>query len=312
MTPLARLVRFFSLSFPLWALLAGVIGFLRPETFAFVLPHIKLALGLIMFGMGATLTTDDLRRVVQKPRAVGIGVAGQFLIMPLLALGIAKTFGFGPGLAIGFILLGACPGGTSSNVIAYLARADVALSVTMTTASTLLAPLLTPAIVWLLAGAWMQVDIVGLFWSITQIVLLPVALGVLARKYAGALLDKVNAVLPLFSIAVIVLIVGAVIGKSSDTIAAIALAVVGGVALHNGLGLALGYGLGKATRLPITQRRTLSIEVGMQNSGLAAALAVAHFLPEYPEAAVPAALFSAWHNLTGPALAAYWSRKTKV
>ncbi|MGB0370950.1 MAG: bile acid:sodium symporter family protein [Opitutales bacterium] len=296
---------FFSLSFPIWAIAAGLVAFQRPDTFTFILPHIKLGLGIIMFGMGSTLQLENLKRIIQKPQAVAIGLLGQFIIMPLLAWIIARAFGFGPELAIGFILLGACPGGTASNVIAYLARADVALSVAMTTASTLLAPIITPTIILLIAGSWMQTDAASLFWAIAQIVLIPVILGVLAQHFLGKWLQRLNDILPVISIVFITLIVGAVIGRSSATLASIGWLVIAGVVLHNCAGLGLGYGLGKATRLDIPQRRTLAIEIGMQNSGLAAALAVAHFSPE---AAVPAALFSAWHNITGPSLAALWSR----
>lgn len=299
------LSRFFAMSFPLWAIGAGVIAFQRPDTFTFVLPHIALGLGIIMFGMGLTLSLDDLKRVKEKPQGVVIGLLGQYLIMPMLAWAIAKALGLGPELTIGFILLGACPGGTASNVIAYLAKADVALSVAMTTASTLFAPIITPAIILLVAGSWMETDAQALFWAITQIVLIPVTLGVFAQRFFGKWFQRIHDFLPIVSIVFITLIVGAVIGRSSGMIASIGLWVVFGVVLHNCAGLALGYGLGRATGLDVPQRRTLAIEIGMQNSGLAAALAVAHFSPE---AAVPAALFSAWHNITGPALAAVWSR----
>ncbi|MDP0499321.1 MAG: bile acid:sodium symporter family protein [Verrucomicrobiota bacterium JB022] len=301
-----RLSTFLTLSFPLWALLFAVIGYNQPTAFAFVLPHLSLALGLIMFGMGATLTVEDLRRVAQRPREVALGVAAQFTIMPLLAYGIARGLGFEPDLAIGFLLLGCCPGGTASNVIAYLARADVALSVSMTTVATLCAPLLTPLIIWALGGHWMQIDGGALFLSIVQIVVAPVALGLLARRFAAPLMARLTLVLPLFSVAIIVLVVGAVVGKAADAIHAVGLLVLLGVALHNGLGLAFGYLTGRLGKLGPAQRRALAIEVGMQNSGLATALAVAHFSPA---AAVPAALFSAWHNLSGPALAAWWSRR---
>jgi BASS family bile acid:Na+ symporter len=301
-----RLTRLLTLCFPLLALAAGGLGYLQPESFAFVLPHVKLALGLIMFGMGATLRPEDFREVARRPREVVVGIVAQFSVMPLLAWVIARALGFSPEVSVGFLLLGACPGGTASNVIAYLARADVALSVSLTTVSTILAPVLTPLIVWALAGRWMPIEVGPLFLSIAQIVLLPVVLGVLAQRWAAPLIRWLLPILPLFSIVVIVAVVGAVIGKSAELIAQVAFWVLLGVALHNGLGLLLGHAAGRFANMPEKSRRTLAIEVGMQNSGLAAALAIAHFSPQ---AAVPAALFSAWHNLTGPALAAWWSRK---
>lgn len=303
---MSRFNQLLTLCFPLLALVAGFVGYSHAEAFSFVLPHLKLALGLIMFGMGATLKSEDFERVLRRPREIAIGTAAQYLIMPLTAWGLARGLGFSPEIAVGFLLLGACPGGTASNVIAYLARADVALSVSLTTVSTMLAPLLTPLIVWALAGQWMSIEVGGLFLSIAQIVLLPVMLGIIAQRYLTVVMRWLLPVLPLFSIAVIVCVVGAVIGKSADRIATTGALVMLGVVLHNGMGLLLGYGAGRLNRMSVNARRTLAIEVGMQNSGLAAALAAVHFAPE---AAIPAALFSAWHNLTGPALAAFWATR---
>lgn len=345
-----------SVTFAFWALAAALVGYDEPQTFQFVLPYIKLGLGVIMFGMGATLKPEDFLRVFSRPKEVLIGVGAQFLIMPLLAWLLVKAFSFGPELAVGFLLLGACPGGTASNVMAYLAKADVALSVTMTSVTTFMAPLITPAIVWLLAGREMDVQFWSLFLSILQIVFIPlllglvvnwnglqrliprghltatilVGLGILSLAVAvgmghdvtgktllvfsvllalcfGYGTERFTGILPLLSIATIVLIVGAVVGKSAPTLHQTGMLVIAGVCLHNGFGLFFGYGLAGLFRLAVSQRRTIAIEVGMQNSGLAAALAVAHFSPE---AAVPAALFSVWHNLSGPVVASIWSRKS--
>lgn len=291
--------------FVLWILLFAGWSLWKPDTFLWVLPNIKWMLGIIMFGMGMTLSTADFKRVFQRPRDVFAGAAAQYLIMPLLAYGLARVLRLSDELAVGLILLGCCPGGTASNVITFLARGDVALSVSMTTASTLLAPLLTPALMFLLAGHWMHINTAALFLSIVQIVLLPVLLGTAANHFFGQKLEKVRPLLPVISIVTILLIVGAVIGKDAEQLLNMAPIVMAAVVLHNGGGLLLGWFSGVALKMGPTQKRALTIEVGMQNSGLAVALAVAHFSPE---AALPAALFSVWHNISGPALATVWNR----
>ncbi len=291
--------------FTLWVLLASIIAFWHPPTFSFVLPHISLCLGIIMFGMGITLQIEDFKRVLIRPWPILCGVAAQYAIMPLLALSIARAIGLPSELAAGVILLGCCPGGTASNVICYLAGADVALSVSMTSLSTLLAPLLTPILTLLLAGQYLPVQAWELFQSIAVIVLTPVTLGLLARHFLGSVVQKGLDVLPLISVVTIVLLVGAIVGKSSDQLLAMGSVVILAVFLHNGLGLCLGYGVGVLADADPAQRRAMSIEVGMQNSGLALALASIHFSPL---AALPAAFFSVWHNISGPLLASIWSR----
>ena len=292
--------------FALWVLLASAIALLWPSTFLFLLPHIRIVLGVIMFGMGMTLSLADFERVLTRPAAVGAGVGAQFVAMPLLAFGIAALLHLPPELAVGFILLGTCPGGTASNVITYLARGDVALSVTMTSISTLLSPLLTPLLTLWLAGHWMPIPVADLFLSILQIVLVPVVLGVLAQRYFSKAVARGVEIMPLVSVTAIVAIVGAIVGRNAEQILSIGPLIFLGVVAHNGLGLLLGFGAGSAFRFGTAQRRALAIEVGMQNSGLAVALAAAHFSPA---AALPAALFSVWHNVTGPLLATIWVRR---
>ncbi|NYT01156.1 MAG: bile acid:sodium symporter family protein [Methanosarcinales archaeon] len=292
--------------FPIWVLLVSVVGLVRPGTFSFVLPHISLLLGTIMFGMGMTLTLEDFRRVLQQPRDVMIGVLAQYTVMPLVALGIARAFHLSPELAVGMILVGSCPGGTASNVIAYLARGDVALSVTMTSVSTLISPLMTPLLTLWLAGRWMQVPAVDLFLSILQIVLVPVLLGVAAHRFFSRQVARSIHLLPLVSVAAIVLIVGAIIGLNASLLLSLAPVVLAAVVLHNCLGLLLGYLAASLLGMDRPRRRTVAIEVGMQNSGLAVALATIYFSPA---AALPGALFSVWHNISGPILAGWWSRR---
>ena len=292
--------------FALWVALASAIGLIWPSTFLFLLPHIRIVLGVIMFGMGMTLSLADFKRVGTRPAAVGSGVGAQFMVMPLLAFGIARLLRLPPELSVGFILLGACPGGTASNVITYLARGDVALSVTMTSISTVLSPLLTPLLTLWLAGHWMPIPVISLFLSILQIVLVPVTLGVVAKRYFSRAVAKGIKIMPLLSVTAIVAIVGAIVGKNAEQILSIGPLIFLGVIAHNGLGLFLGFGVGSMFRFENAQRRTLAIEVGMQNSGLAVVLAAAHFSPA---AAIPAALFSVWHNVTGPLLATIWVRQ---
>jgi BASS family bile acid:Na+ symporter len=295
--------------FAVWVVLASAIALLRPSTFLFLLPHIGIVLGVIMFGMGMTLSLADFRRVATRPAAVGAGVGAQFVVMPLLAFGIARLLSLPPELAAGFVLLGASPGGTASNVITYLARGDVALSVTLTATSTVLSPLLTPLLTLWLAGQWLAVPVGALFLSIFQIVLVPVVLGVVARRHLSSVVDRSVEVMPLLSVTAIVAIVGAIVGRNAEQILSIGPLILLGVIAHNGLGLLLGFGVGSTLRLGSAQRRTLSVEVGMQNSGLAVALAAAHF---GPAAAIPAALFSVWHNVTGPLLATIWVRREGI
>jgi BASS family bile acid:Na+ symporter len=294
--------------FALWILLFSGWSLWRPNTFLWVLPNIKWMLGIIMFGMGMTLSTGDFKRVFKRPRDVFAGAAAQYLIMPLLAYAIARGLHLPDALAVGVILLGCCPGGTASNVITFLAKGDVALSVAMTIASTLLAPLLTPVLILLLAGHWMHINTTALFISIVQIVLIPVVLGTAINHFLGKKLEKAQPILPVISVLTILLIVGAVIGKDADQLSHLAPILFAAVVLHNGGGLLLGWLSGMALHMGIPQRRALSIEVGMQNSGLAVALAVAHFSPE---AALPAALFSVWHNISGPLLATLWTRRDR-
>ena len=305
MNRIEKTCRFITDWFIVWILLFTGWSLWKPQTFLWVLPNIKWMLGVIMFGMGMTLSVGDFSRVFKRPRDVFAGAAAQYLIMPLLAYVIARGLHLSDALAVGVILLGCCPGGTASNVITLLAKGDVALSVSMTTASTLLAPLMTPLLMLLLAGHWMHINAAGLFISIVQMVLLPVLLGTAINQFFGEKLKAARPFLPVISVVTILLIVGAVVGKDADRLAHMALIVMAAVVLHNGGGLLLGWFSGTALHMSVPQKRALAIEVGMQNSGLAVALAVAHFSPE---AALPAALFSVWHNISGPLLATIWNR----
>nr|WP_288453675.1 bile acid:sodium symporter family protein [uncultured Pseudomonas sp.] len=305
MSALIALSRFVGNTFAIWVLLFAVLAFLLPSAFLPLTAFIVPLLGLIMFGMGLTLKTEDFREVARHPLRVLIGVLAQFIIMPGMAWLLCQLFALPPEIAVGVILVGCCPGGTASNVITWFAKGDVALSVGITAVTTLLAPIVTPALIWLLASEWLPVSFWAMFSSILQMVLLPIVLGLVAQRLLGERVKLAVDVLPLISVVSIVAIVAAVVAASQAKIAESGLIIMAVVILHNTLGLGLGYLAGLLTGMPLAQRKTLSIEVGMQNSGLGAALASAHFSPL---AAVPSALFSVWHNLSGALLATFLRR----
>ncbi len=291
-----------------WVIAAAAAAWQWPKAFAWFQPCIPAALGVIMFGMGMTLTVADFKRVAEKPYAVGVGVFAQYLIMPFWGAALAKLLRLPAPLAAGLILVGACPGGTASNVMTYLARGDVALSVTMTSVSTLLSVVATPYLTEWLAGAYVPVNAWELLGSIVQVIVLPVAAGLVARRFLGRRVETCNALMPLVSVAFIVMIVACVVALSKDRLFTSGLPAFAAVALHNVGGLALGYGLARLAGLDAIRARTISIEVGMQNSGLGVALARKHFADVL--VALPSAIFSVCHNLTGPAVATYWSRRS--
>jgi BASS family bile acid:Na+ symporter len=257
-----------------------------------------------MFGMGLTLSTADFREVFRRPKDVAIGVIGHYLIMPGIAYLLAIALRLPPDIAVGVILVGCCPSGTASNVMTFLAKGDVALGVSIAAVSTLVAPLATPALVSLLAGTWMDINAGSLFMDIVQVVIVPIVLGIVAktlfRRQAAA---SVKA-LPLVSTIAIVLIIAIIVGLNQPKIMSNGLLILVAVILHNLLGFALGYLFARMFGMSLAKRKAVMLETGMQNSGLGAALAAAHFSPL---AAVPSALFSVWHNLSGSALATWFA-----
>jgi len=289
----------------LLVLFITALGMTKPASLTWVGPYISIMLGIAMFGMGITLTVDDFKNVVRRPKAVFLGVFAQFLIMPLIALGLVKAFALPPEIAIGVILLGACPGGTSSNVITYLAKGDVALSVSMSTVSTLLAPLVTPLITKVLADATIDINGSAMMISIFKMVVLPVILGLAIHHFFGKFADKIIPVMPAVSSVTIVLIIGGIVALSSAKLASVGAMFFALVLLHNGLGLLLGYGLAKLFKLDTYQARTVGIEVGIQNSGMAATLTVMYF---NPVAAIPAAIYSVWNVIAGAIVANIFTR----
>jgi BASS family bile acid:Na+ symporter len=284
-------------------LAAAVVAMVVPSAFSGVKPTvINPLLGIIMFGMGMALRPEDFRIVFSRPKDVIIGCMAQFTIMPLLAFALSRLFSLDEALAVGVVLVGCCPGGTASNVITYLAKGDLALSVGMTATSTLLAPVMTPLLVWLLAGKTVDVDVAGMLLSILWVVILPIVAGLIVKWLWPKFTDKATAYLPALSSLAIAFIVLIVISANASKLLLGGMVIVGVVILHNLCGLGLGWLIGRLLRLPAAKRKAISIEVGMQNSGLASSLATLHF-SAYPMATIPGAIFSVWHNISGAIVA---------
>ena len=294
----------------LLVLAVAVFALLFPSTLSGLRPSlINPLLGIIMFGMGLTLRLDDFRVVFSRPRDVIVGCMAQFTIMPLLAWLLSRLLGLDDALTLGVVLVGCCPGGTASNVITYLAKGDLALSVGMTGVSTLLAPLMTPLLVLLLAGKTVDVDVVSMFFSILWVVILPIVAGLMAKKLLPRLTEQATDYLPAISSLAIAFIVAIIISANAQKLLDGGLLIVLVVILHNLCGLSLGYAIGRLLHMPAPKRRAIAIEVGMQNSGLASSLATLHFAA-YPMAAIPGAIFSVWHNISGALVARLYRRTT--
>ena len=310
MSVLVRFSQFMQKTFALLVLLFAGIAMCVPEVFIWLKSYITWMLGIIMLGMGMTMTLADFKGVLQSPKAVLIGVIAQFVLMPALAYALCQLFQLPAEIAVGVILVGCCPGGTASNVITYMAKGNIALSVACTSVATLLAPILTPAIFYLLASQWLKIDATSMFISILQVVLLPIILGLMTRALFKQKVEQYVQVLPLVSVIAIVAIVAAIIAGSKAAILQSGALILAVVILHNGLGYLLGFWASRCFKLAYADCKAVAIEVGMQNSGLGVALAAVHFVAS-PITAVPSAIFSLWHNVSGPALATYWAAKTE-
>jgi BASS family bile acid:Na+ symporter len=292
--------------FPLLAVLGALLAILIPEWFVPLKPAIVLLLGLVMFGMGITLTGKNFLAVLQRPLPVFLGVLLQFLLMPLAGWVFANLFGLPPQLLAGLVLVGCSPGGTASNVICYLANGDVALSITLTLTSTLLAVIATPLLTLLYVGQVVPVPVLDMLLSILQIIILPVVLGVLLNHFLRRKLAVLHGLFRLLSVFSIIVIIAIIVALNRDQLVRLDVGLLAAVLLHNSAGLMGGYWLPRWLGRDERECRTLAIEVGMQNSGLAVALAVKYFSAT---AALPGALFSIWHNLSGSLVAGYWSRR---
>jgi len=303
MKTLKTITNFVSRYMAVIVIVVAALALFAPNTVSFIkTSYVNTLLGIVMFGMGLTLKPSDFKVVFSRPKDVVIGCISQFTVMPLLAFGLSKLFNLPPELAVGVILVGTCPGGTSSNVMTYLSKGDVALSVGMTAVSTILAPFLTPLLTYVYAGAKVDVNMASMFLSIVKVVIVPIAAGFIINHFFKKLTEAAVEILPLISTTAIVAIVAAVVSANSAKILTCGLLIVAVVILHNLCGYLLGYGIGKALKLDVTKCRAISIEVGMQNSGLATSLAATHFA-QYPLATIPGAVFSVWHNISGAILA---------
>jgi BASS family bile acid:Na+ symporter len=288
----------------LLVLVVAAVAMFVPASFIWIeTKTINPMLGVIMFGMGLTLSPSDFKIVLSRPKDILVGCLAQFTIMPLLAWLLTLAFSLPKELALGVILVGCCPGGTASNVITYLAKGDLALSVGMTCVSTILAPFLTPLLTWLLVGASVEVDVLSMFWSIVKVIILPISIGLVIKRFFAEFTKAVTAYLPAVSSIVIVLIVGSVVAANSAQLMSVGLTIIFAVALHNVCGFALGWLLARTLKMTTRKSAAVSVEVGMQNSGLACTLAQTHFAT-MPMAAVPGAVFSVWHNIAG----ALWAK----
>lgn len=311
MKAIVALGQFLGKYFSLFVLAAAVVSYFVPAVTLWVLPYVAYLLGIIMFGMGMTLKKEDFTEVVKRPKDVFIGVCAHYIIMPLVAFALCYLFKLPPEIAVGVILVGCCPSGTASNVMCFLAKGDVALGVSIGAVSTLVAPVLLPFILWLLAGQWVNIPTWSLFVSVFEIVIVPIVLGIAVNALLGKKVQKVTAALPLVSTVSIILIAGGVVAashKHSDLLATSALIVVPVVMLHNLFGYLLGYAFSRMLGMNHAKSRAVTFEVGMQNSALGVALAMAYFSPL---SAIPATLFSIWHNMSGSLLASYWAGKQK-
>lgn len=291
--------------FPVWVLAGGLLALVHPPLFTWFTDWIILGLAVIMLGMGITLTFQDFKDVLKMPRPIAVGFIAQFTIMPFLGWAVGKVLDLPTAFAVGLILVACCPGGTASNVVTYLARANVALSVLMTMCSTFGAVLLTPVLTKWLAGALVPVNAWGLFFSTVQVVVVPVILGLLANRYSPRMVAAVQPVAPLVSVVTIALICASIIGQSAAAVKASAGKLLLAVFLLHALGFLLGYLFAKLLGYDKQVCRTVSIEVGMQNSGLGVVLAKKHF-PAEPLTAVPCAISSVFHSVIGSVLAGIW------
>ncbi|MEW9699800.1 bile acid:sodium symporter family protein [Paenibacillus sp. SI8] len=309
MNAVEKVSNFVGKTFSLWVILFACLGFFAPHLFTGYKSSISPLLGIVMFGMGLTLSAADFREVFRRPKDVAIGVIGHYLIMPSIAYLLANVLKLPPEIAVGVILVGCCPSGTASNVMTFLAKGDVALGVSIASVSTIIAPFATPALISFLAGKWMDINTKSLFMDIVQVVILPIVLGIIVKAIFRKQAEASVKALPLVSTIAIVLIVAIVVGLNQPKIMSNGLLIFAAVILHNLLGYVLGYFFAKLFGMDLGKRKAVTLETGMQNSGLGAALAAAHFSPL---AAVPSALFSVWHNLSGSMLATWFARRSEA
>lgn len=289
-------------------LVFSALAFLLPKGFAWTTNYTSIFLGVAMFGMGLTIQAEDFKLVFTRPKEILAGCVAQYTIMPLCAWLLARFLHLEEDLIIGVILVGCCPGGTASNVITYIAGGDVPLSVGMTTVSTLIAPLMTPLLVFVLGGTWVEVAFWDMVVSVVKVILIPVLLGILIRTLFVRQIQRISAILPMVSVVSIVMIISGIVANNAQKIISCGVLVLGVVVLHNLCGMLLGLAAAKLLKLEYSKETALAVEVGMQNSGLAVSLAVSNFAAN-PLATLPGAIFSVWHNISGSLFAGIRRRK---
>lgn len=293
-----KIVSFFTRYISVVILICSVFACWKPHCIRWATNYTSVFLGIAMFGMGLTIRGEDFKVIFTKPKEIIVGCVAQYTVMPLIAWIMCLVFRLPADLAIGVILVGCCPGGTASNVITYIAGGDVALSVGMTIVSTLLAPIMTPLLVYVLGGAWVQVSLWAMIISVVKVVLIPVVLGLVFHHLFERVVSRIQEFLPLVSVAAIVMIISGIVAANREKLIASGVLILGIVVLHNLFGMGLGLGIARILRIEDKKAATIAIEVGMQNSGLAVSLAATNFASN-PLATLAGAVFSVWHNIAG-------------
>ena len=296
-------VAFMNKFFTVWIILGAVAAYFFPEPFKPLSKYVSYCIMAVMLSMGLTVSIKDFKLVFSRPKDVFWGIVLRYMIMPFVAVAITKILGLPPVLAIGMILVGCCPSGVASNVMTYLSKGDVALSVTVSSVNTILSPLITPFMFTLLAGSLIQIDTYGILFDILKIVLIPVALGIAIRYFFSEFVDKITPVVPIISLIAIFVTTSSGFALSASSFASVAWIAFAAVVIHNLTGLSVGYFAARGVGMPNYKAKAISFEIGMENGGLAMALAIAHLAPL---AFIPAAIFNLVHNITGPAIATFW------
>jgi BASS family bile acid:Na+ symporter len=304
---LKKVLDFYTKYFAIWVVAFGIVAYFWPGPFVYLKSYMDWFFALTMFGIGAVLQVEDFKRIVQKPIIVLIGSAAQFSIMPLGAFVLAKLFGLPAEIAVGLILTGSAPGAMASNVMSYIAKADTAYSVSLTTVSTLLCPLLTPGLTFILARSRLDVPFLDMVLSVVKMVVVPLFVGFGVRHYLKEKVEKVLPVFPAISVTFIIFICSLVIALNKDYLAKVTGIILAAAVTLNVYGMLAGYGVGSVFRMDLRRRRTLAIEIGMQNAGLGTVLALKHF---GDKAAMPAAIFVFVCIITASVMAAIWQRTT--
>ena len=306
---LTKYFTFFVILVALFAIFIPGPGTTRATTKVGNLSAVSILLMIVLFGMGITLTPNDFKRVARNPLQVILGTIAHYVIMPFIAFLLVHLFGLTGAAAVGVILVGSAPSGTSSNVMSFLSGGDVALDVSIGLLSTLLAPVMIPTLLKLLAGKWVNVPFSSMFFSAFQIVVIPIVLGIIVHTIFKEHVQKVIEIMPLISQVAILVIILAVLSANSKTILAVStLILVPVIILHNLLGYLLGYGFSKLMKMDTPQQKAITFEVGMQDSALASTLAISFF---EPASAIAAVMFSVWHNISGSVLASLWKNHTE-